>query len=170
MSFDVFLIASSASPQGAELRAATGSALALCGARRGAKGDADFVLASGQNEEFFTSDDGEAGGMFATRGLSPELVNLMFELADATQCFITFPSEEPAVLRTPGNTGEIPDEGMEVIPIADASDLRGRLEGGLGGPVDDLTEITGSSRPTESGPPADSSLLDRFFKRSAKDD
>lgn len=133
MSFDVYLIPTTASPEGDEVRAATDRALALCGARRGGPEECDYVLASGYGQEFFGGDDGSAGGVFALRGLDAERAHVIFEIADATQCFIIAAQEDCAPMRTPGNFGAAPggDETPQIIDIADPAELVAYLEGGL---------------------------------------
>lgn len=178
MSFDVFLIASSTSPDGAQARVATDRALAACGARRGRHGEFDFMLANGGGQEFYGEDDDTAGGMFALRGISPEVVQLIFAIADATRCFIIFPGEEPVALRTPSNDGEL--VGAEDLPIeriADAQALAKRL----GDPFGDWADYAGSITSGAAVPDSDEheaddveieidpTLLDRFFKRPNKD-
>ncbi|HEY0648592.1 hypothetical protein [Phenylobacterium sp.] len=173
MSFDVFLVPSSATPGGPEARAATDGALLLCGARR-AHPDQDLVLCTGEEVEFYGADD-DPGGMFALRGgLSPELAQVIFEIADATACYIMAADESGAVLRTPGNSGAplLADEdagdedevAREVIPVADPAELAQRLMGGF--------EAWSGYRDGigTQAPPADepNSLLGRFWSRLTK--
>ena len=173
MSFDVFLIASSASPDGAQARVATDRALAACGARRGRHGEFDFMLANGGGQEFYGEDDDTAGGMFALRGISPEVVHLIFAIADATRCFIIFPGEEPVALRTPSNDGEL--VGAEDLPIERITSPRA-LADRLGEPFGDwaaYAQSIGSGAAPDSDEDDDDdleieidpTLLDRFFKR-----
>jgi hypothetical protein len=172
MSFDVFLIASSASPAGHDLRVATDRALASCGARRGRRGESDIVLASGGDQEFFDADDGEAGGMFALRGLHGEISEMIFAVADATRCFIIFPSnEEPVALRTPSNTGIlVGGEDMPVERVVSPRDLGARLAKPFGGWADYADSLDADQDDDEDEDlEIDPSLLDRFFKPSKKD-
>ena len=182
MSFDIYLVPSSATPSGREAHAATGRALAACGARWGGSGEADVVLSTGEEVEFYGADDENPGAMFALRGgLTPALARLIFEVADATRCFVTAPLEQPRVLRTPGNTGTLgPDDaddvGTEVIvDIADVRELIAQLSGGLGiwtdyaatvtaGPAIAASDDDDDDEP-EDLPEPDPTLLDRFFKR-----
>lgn len=173
MSFDVYLIPSAASPEGEAAQTAFDRALAICGARRGGPGEADVVLASGAELEFFHGDDDEdAGGMFALRSIAVEAVNLIFELADATGCFIIFPSDRPRLLRTPSNDAELPEGGPDdLADIADAGELERLLLTPFDDHADYVSQVTGAPpEPASEPPPAtDPSLLDRFFKRPNKD-
>jgi hypothetical protein len=166
MSFDVFLIPSSASPTGPAARAAVGRALAVCGARWGKDGEFDMVLASGAGLEFYEPDDDDAGGMFTLHGLDPEAMEVIFQVAEATCCFIIAPGEAPALLRTPGNAGDPPsgDEDAPIVRVADAEDLAARLSGDLSVALSDLLDEA-----DEELPEIDPTLLDRFFKRPKKD-
>jgi hypothetical protein len=159
MSFDVFLIPSSISPMGAAAQAALGDALTRCGARWGKDGEYDIVLASGAGCEFYEPEDDNAGGMFTLHTLDPEVAQLVFQVAETTACFIIAPGEAPALLRTPGNTGDPPpgDEDAPIARVADARDLRARLGGDF---TDALAAVA-----DEDLPEIDPTLLDRFFKR-----
>ncbi|MBW8814917.1 MAG: hypothetical protein JF588_15970 [Caulobacterales bacterium] len=172
MSFDVFLISSSASPSGAEADMALDRALALCGARRGATADADIVLPSGDDVEFFGAGPGEVGGMFALRSLDQELANLIFEVADATRCLVIFPGDEPAFLRTPGHEGVALDpDAPEIVEVEDAAALFRRLHGPAESWADYAGSVTGAPPPdAPEATNSDPTLLDRFFKRSNKKD
>src|SRR5437868_5931377 len=133
MSFDVFLIPSSASPMGPAALAAIDRGLAACGARRGRGGEDDIVLPSGQGVEFYGPDDADAGGMFGLHSLTDEIVGMIFRVADATACFVIAPGEAPVLLRTPGNTGDPPlgeDGDAPVVAVADTQALAVRLSGG----------------------------------------
>jgi hypothetical protein len=159
MSFDVFLIPSSVSPMGPAAQAALGDALAKCGARWGKEGEDDIVLASGAGCEFYEPEDDNAGGMFTLRGLDAEVVQLIFQVAETTACFIIAPGEAPALLRTPGNTGEPPpgDADAPIASVTDARDLSARLGGDF---TDALAAVADDDLPE-----IDPTLLDRFFKR-----
>ena len=173
MSFDVHLVPSSATPDGSAARTATDAALKLCGARR-AHPDQDLVLHTGEEVEFYGADD-DPGGMFALRGvLTPELAQVIFEIADATACFVIAADEGRAVLRTPSNTGEPllddeddldeDEEAWAVVPVADATELCERLMGGFTQWSDYRDHLF------EAPSPADEpdSLLGRFWSRLTK--
>lgn len=178
MSFDVFLIETTASPKGSDLVRATDEALRVCGARRGRSGEMPLVLASGGEVEFYSSDDETAGGMFALRGESPEVIELVFRLADATRCFIIFPSDEPALLRTPGNSGDLladsdapPRDAADapIVPITDARQLAELIQGGFTDWADYAAQVAGSTPDDDEDDEdidVDPTLLDRFFKPS----
>ena len=172
MSFDVFLITSSASPEGEAARTATDRALALCGARR-AHPDQDLILSTGEDVEFYGANDEDAGGMFALRGeLSPELALVMFEIADATHCFIVSTDGARTFLRTPSNTAEPPegsdaddgDEPWTVEPVADSTELAQRLVGGVATWSDYRDHLFEPPSPTDEP----DSLLGRFWNRLTK--
>lgn len=178
MSFDVFLVPSSATPDGGgEARAATERALTACGAHWGGSDDADIVLTTGEEIEFYGANDQNPGAMFALRGaLSSQLAQVIFAVADATRCFITAPLEQPRLLRTPGNKGQLSAEDAEevgtelIVEIADAAGLVAELSGGLGAWVDYAAAVTGgvvdeSDDEDDDDPVIDPTLLDRFFKR-----
>ena len=170
MSFDIHLIPSSASPDGPGAREATDAALALCRARR-AHPDQDLVLCTGEEVEFYGDSD-EPGGMFALRGaISPELAQVIFEIADATACFVVPVDDGCAFLRTPGNAGEPPTddgeaddetEAWEVVAIADPTELAQRLTGGFTAWSDYRDHLF------EQPSPEPDSLLGRFWSRLTK--
>jgi hypothetical protein len=173
VSFDVHLIPSSATPDGPGARRAADAALALCGARR-AHPDQDLVLCSGEEVEFYAAED-EPGGMFALRsGVSPELAQVIFEIADATACFVVAVDEGRALLRTPSNTGAplLDDEGAApgeeeawaIVPVADATELAERLMGGLMTWFDYRDHLFEPPFPTDEP----DSLLGRFWSRLTK--
>jgi hypothetical protein len=131
MSFDVYLIPTSQSPTGDGARGSVDRALALCGARRGGPEEADIIGASGQEHEFFGNDGDDASSMFPLRGLNPEICHIIFEVAEATRCFILPVQGEPGFLRTPSNTEAPPaGEDMAVIDIPDPEALLDYLRGG----------------------------------------
>jgi hypothetical protein len=179
MSFDIYLVPSSATPQGREAQAATGRALAACGARWGGSGEADVLLSSGEEVEFYGPDERNPGAMFALRGgLSPELARVIFEVADATRCFVTALLEPPRVLRTPGNAGTLsPDDAEDVgadviVDVADVRALVAQLSEGTGVWTDYAATVRAG--PAAAGADDDEpeelaeldpTLLDRFFKR-----
>ncbi|WP_293682777.1 hypothetical protein [uncultured Phenylobacterium sp.] len=179
MSFDIYLVPSSATPDGRAAHAATGRALAACDARWGRSGEADVILSTGEEVEFYGADEGNPGAMFALRGgLTPELARVIFEVADATRCFVTAPLEPPRVLRTPGNAGTLsPDDAEDVgadviVDVADVRALVAQLSGGLGIWSDYAATVrsgpaaaAGDDDELEDLPEPDPSLLDRFFKR-----
>ena len=179
MSFDIYLVPSSATPDGRGAHAATGRALAACGARWGGSGEADVVLSTGEEVEFYGPDDANPGAMFALRGgLTPELARVIFEVADATSCFVTAPLEQPRVLRTPGNAGTLdPDDAEDVgadliVDVADVRALVAQLSAGVGIWTDYAASVrTGPAvaaaddDEAEDLPEPDPTLLDRFFKR-----
>ena len=178
MSFDIYLVPSSATPSGREAHAATGRALTACGARWGGRGEADVLLSTNEEVEFYGADDDNPGAMFSLRGgLTPALARVIFEVADATRCFVTAPLDEPRLLRTPGNAGTLGAEDAEdvgtaiIIDIADVAALVAQLNLGVETWADyAATVIAGPAAAASDGEPEalpdiDPSLLDRFFKR-----
>lgn len=177
MSFDVYLIPSSATPSGREARAATGRALTICRARWGGRGEADIILSTNEEVEFYGADDENPGAMFALRGgLTPELAQAIFEVADATHCFVTAPLEQPRLLRTPANTGTLSAEDAEevgtarIVDVADADELAVQLRADLGDaaaypPIVIAGAGGETSDDDDDDPVIDPTLLDRFFKR-----
>jgi len=165
VSFDVFLCASSTSPAGAAAKAATDAALARCGARRGGEGEFELVLADGSGQEYFEDGD-TAGGMFALRGLDAERAQVIFQIAEATQCFIVAAQDPPTSFRTPANSGEPPEgaEGMEVVTIARAEELLARLSGGVERWSDYRDQVVESYAP----PPKPISKLGSLWRRLTK--
>lgn len=123
MSFDVFLIDSSATPGEAELVQRIDAALASVGARR-AEGDGELIITTDGDFELF-------GTMAALRGLSPGIAGALFAMAEGTSTFLVPASEEGVALRTPGNSGDAPEDFLPIVEIADPDALLRQLGGGV---------------------------------------
>ncbi|MDO9222601.1 MAG: hypothetical protein Q7U20_02700 [Caulobacter sp.] len=123
MSFDVFLIESSVTPGEVEFARSINAALASVGARRAEEGGELIITADGEFELF--------GTMAALRGLSPGIAGALFAMAEATSTFLVPASEEGVALRTPGNSGDAPEDFLPIVEIADPDALLRQLSGGV---------------------------------------
>jgi len=100
MSFDVFLIPSSETPDEPVFQSRASAACEGIGATWL---DDGVRFANGGSVEVYGGDEG--GVMFALRAFAPAIVELIYAVADATSCFIMW---EGDMHRTPGNEGALP--------------------------------------------------------------
>lgn len=100
------------------------AALAKLGAA-GSVASEEILTHDGMVAELYAS--GGDGAMFALRGFSQSLADVIFAVADATACFIVAADEDPKAFRTPSNDGEAPtteEDGFPpIIAIASAKAL-----------------------------------------------
>ena len=114
MSFDVFVIESSDSPD--ELDAAIEAAMTTGGA---VTRDGWITTADGFGFEHY-------GSMFALRGWADSMGELLFVIAERTHSFILPVGEDSVAFRTPGNKGAPPDgleDTVDIVDVKDAADL-----------------------------------------------
>lgn len=152
MSFDVFLIPSSATPNATSWAKCVSQVLADAGAKTSGDG-VDVTLPDGASFELHAS--GSPGAMFALRGFAPSICEAVYRLADATSCFIVPSGGTDAALRTPGNSGEPPPgEGFPPIERVDsAAQLTTRLAPDFGNWSDFRDQVVSSSVKMEPVPP-----------------
>ncbi|AYV46401.1 hypothetical protein CFHF_14765 [Caulobacter flavus] len=117
MSFDVFLQASDATPDGPDFDQAVEVVLASLGAQRNG---VVVVLRDGGGFEWFD-------GMAALRGLTPGTCDVLFAIAEATASFILPTDGKDRALRTPGNPGQPPEDFLPIEPVGDAMALYAAL-------------------------------------------
>ncbi len=116
MSFDVFLIPSGETPSGAAFQSRASAACESVGATWI---DGGVSFENGGFVEVFGGDEG--GGMFALRGFAPAIVEVIYAVADATSCFITWQGD---LHRTPGNGGVLPgDSDVTYEPVSSWQEL-----------------------------------------------
>jgi len=158
MSWDVFLIPSSATPAASEYVRRTREVVAdlegVC------HDDVLVELKSGASVEIFGPKPEEEHGhaMWALRGFGPSLADLMFRVAAATDSYIVS-GELGIALATPNHAGEPPDDFLPIEAVADADDLLTRLTGPLEAWTEYRDQVV-AAIPTE--PPAKAK---RFFSR-----
>ncbi|MDO9335782.1 MAG: hypothetical protein Q7T61_05230 [Caulobacter sp.] len=159
MSFDIFLIASSASPMPTQASEAVRRALASVGGRE-TEPPGVFVARDGADVEFYCGDGGP-GGMFATHGLPLSIVELIVAVAEAQKCFILPVAEGMQAYRTPGNDGDPPSTQADgfppIVAIATPRALLDEINAGFEAWSDYRDQVV---NPADTRPP---SLLGRLF-------
>jgi hypothetical protein len=158
MSFDVHLIASSTSPAPAAFEALVDAALAHVGAT-GSVASEEILTHDGMVAELYAS--GGDGAMFALRGFSQSLADVIFAVAEATACFIVAADENPKAFRTPSNGGEAPtteEDGFPpIVAIASATALAEALGNDFGSWSDYRDQIAPMGIHIAPGEPTQSS-------------
>ena len=114
MSFDVFIIESSASPPKEQFKEAVRKAVIAGGGVEDAQGN--LATSDGFAFELF-------GSMFALRGWSDSMGELLFAVAELTSSYIYPVGEDSTALRTPNNKGAPPDGLGEISDVADAAEM-----------------------------------------------
>jgi hypothetical protein len=121
MSFDIYLVASSASPPEAAFEASVREAVAGAGGRF--EGDGVMVRTpSGETVELF------GGGMFALHDFGPGLCSLIFTAAERSHAYIVPTGGEAVAYRVTGMTGAPPADFLPVKDVAGPDELCRRLE------------------------------------------
>jgi hypothetical protein len=126
MSFDVFLIPSSASPPDAQFGRAVQAVVIASGGRAPSE-DSVMMASDGGEFELF------GGSMFALRGLSPGICEVIFRSAARTNSYIVPTSDEAVVLKVKGTVGRGPKDLGPIKLIANSQGLCGVLEHGYRG-------------------------------------
>jgi len=123
MSFDVFLIPSSASPPEAAFERAVRAVIVATGGRA-PKGDGVMQAPDGAEFELY------GGSMFALRGLSPGICVVIFRAAARTNAVIVPTDDEGGSLKVKGTTGKPPTGAEPIRLVADPQALCARLDHG----------------------------------------
>ena len=124
MSFDVFLIPSSASPPKASFGREVRAAIVASGGH--VPGEDDVMQApDGTEFELY------GGSMFSLRGLSPGVCQVIYRAAARTNAYIVPTDEDGAALKVKGTTGNPPKGLTPIKLVADPQTLCARLEHGF---------------------------------------
>ena len=127
MSFDVFLIGSTASPPEAQMERAVRAAIHVT-TGRSADGDGVMQAADGAEFELF------GGGMFALHGLTPSICTVIFRAAQRTNAFVVVTGAEGLpTLKIKGTPGRGPKDIGPIKLVADSQALCSVLNQGYSG-------------------------------------
>jgi hypothetical protein len=126
MSFDVFLIASSATPNAAQFEKDVREVVVSMGGRVEADG-VTVRTASGETFEL------QNGGMFALRDLQPTTCVVIFRAAHRTNSYVVAAGDERVAYKVKGLLGQPPSDFLPLREIADADDLCTQLRRGFEG-------------------------------------
>jgi hypothetical protein len=121
MSFDVYLVASSASPPDATFERSVRDVLAGAGGQIGQDGVA-VRMPNGETFELF------GGGMFAFREFSSADCTVVFAAARQTQAYIVPTGGKSVAYKIKGAAGRPPAGFLPIADVVDAADLCSRLE------------------------------------------
>jgi hypothetical protein len=126
MSFDVFLVASSATPNAAQFEKDVRETVASTGGRIEADG-VTVRTASGETFEL------QNGGMFALRDLQPTTCAVIFRAAQRTNSYVVAAGDEQIAYKVKGSLGQPPSDFLPLREIADADALCTQLRRGFEG-------------------------------------
>lgn len=124
MSFDVFLVASSATPNAAQFEKDVRQVVASTGGHLEADG-VTVRTASGETFEL------QNGGMFALRDLQPATCVVIFRAAQRTNSYVVAANHEQIAYKVKGSLGQPPSDFLPLREIADASALCTQLRRGF---------------------------------------
>ena len=158
MSFDVHLIQSSDTPDGAEFSRRFDAVLDEMGGKLFGAGMA--AMADGSTVEVFGAEpDEEAGSaMFAIRDFTPAIFGMIYRTADANSSFIY---AGQACFRTPSNQGGF-SEGEEEFEVTDVASEQAFLDG-IGGEFSQWSDNRDKVASTNAPEPKPQSLFSRLF-------